>query len=561
MRIIFFILFLVSFSCFAQSELTFRDSIIKYKNINPNKAITFGLDYVAAVQNKEIDSLVVGTYSMIGGILFDSGLDASAITFFDNALRLYESMVDENKREPKAEQPPWVLINIGNVYLRNGEYERAKEKYNKALNIFETIDNKQNAFYGINTATSNLGLIDESTGNFDEAEKKYIKIYRRRLEKNKPQDVLYSLAQLININLLRGNTFSASNYFDQAKLYFDKQKKNHISDLLFKRNFGYCFLSFGIYHQSKKEYEKAIHRFNEAKVYLEDLPTEIAALGSRYAECYYGLGKLDEAERIALSNLTISNLSEREKRYNYKVLEKIYCKNDAQTELLNIKDSLLLVSAGGSTQKILSTLNNLETQIQLAYSVRELNESKIKYNTYLYILIVCTVILFFSLLTIRINYNFQKERSTRLTLEKEAIENELDKKNRELVSKSNFIIQRNDYLKKIQKQVNSDKENEISKSRLIKELEITINSEKTYQDFDKMFVEVYPEFYTNLNKIAKLSKTDLRLSSYIKMNHTNDEIARISGVSIRTIESQRYRLSKKLALTDGENLNSFILAI
>lgn len=561
MRITFFVLFLVSFSCFAQSELTFRDSIIKYKNINPNKAITFGLDYVAAVQNKEIDSLVVGTYAMIGGILFDSGLDASAITFFDNALRLYESMVDENKREPKAEQPPWVLINIGNVYLRNSEYERAKEKYNKALNIFETIDNKQNAFYGINTATSNLGLIDESTGNFDEAEKKYIKIYRRRLEKNKPQDVLYSLAQLININLLRGNTFSASNYFDQAKLYFDKQKKNHISDLLFKRNFGYCFLSFGSYHQSKKEYEKAIHRFNEAKVYLEDLPTEIAALGSRYAECYYGLGKLDEAERIALSNLTISNLSEREKRYNYKVLEKIYCKNDAQTELLNIKDSLLLVSAGGSTQKILSTLNNLETQIQLAYSVRELNESKIKYNTYLYILIVCTVILFFSLLTIRINYNFQKERSTRLTLEKEAIENELDKKNRELVSKSNFIIQRNDYLKKIQKQVNSDKENEISKSRLIKELEITINSEKTYQDFDKMFVEVYPEFYTNLNKIAKLSKTDLRLASYIKMNHTNDEIARISGVSIRTIESQRYRLSKKLALTDGENLNSFILAI
>ena len=90
---------------------------------------------------------------------------------------------------------------------------------------------------------------------------------------------------------------------------------------------------------------------------------------------------------------------------------------------------------------------------------------------------------------------------------------------------------------------------------------MTINSEKTYQDFDKVFVEVYPEFYANLNKLAKLSKTDLRLASYIKMNHSNDEIARISGVSIRTIESQRYRLSKKLALTDGENLNSFILAI
>ena len=561
MRTIVFVLFLISSACFAQSDLQFRDSIIKYKNINPNKAIAFGLDYVASVQNKESDSLVVGTYAMIGDILSNSGLDASAITFFDNALRLYESMPDENKRDPNAEQPPWVLVNIGNIYLRNGEYGKAKEKYNKALSIFETIDNKKNAFYGINTSASNLGLIDESLGNFDEAEEKYISIYRRRLEENKPEDVLYSLSQLITINLLKGSTLSASNYFDQAKLYYDKHEKDHATNLLFKRNFGYCFLSFGAYHQSKKAYNKAIQRFNEAKIYLEDLPTEIAALGSRFAECYYGLGQLDEAERIALNNLSINNLSEREKRYNYKVLEKIYRKSESQTELLKIKDSLLIISAGGSAQKILSTLNNLEAQIQLAKSARELNESKIKYNTYLYILIVCTVILFFSLLTIRINYNYHKERSTRLALEKEAIENELDKKNRELVSKSNFIIQRNDYLKKIQKQIDSDQDNEVSKSRLIKELEMTINSEKTYQDFDKVFVEVYPEFYTNLNKLAKLSKTDLRLASYIKMNHSNDEIARISGVSIRTIESQRYRLSKKLALTDGENLNSFILAI
>ena len=90
---------------------------------------------------------------------------------------------------------------------------------------------------------------------------------------------------------------------------------------------------------------------------------------------------------------------------------------------------------------------------------------------------------------------------------------------------------------------------------------MVISSEKTYQDFDNMFIEVYPEFYKSLNQINKLSKTDLRLSSYIKMNHSNDEIAQISGVSVRTIESQRYRLSKKLKLDKGGDLNSFILNI
>jgi DNA-binding CsgD family transcriptional regulator len=42
------------------------------------------------------------------------------------------------------------------------------------------------------------------------------------------------------------------------------------------------------------------------------------------------------------------------------------------------------------------------------------------------------------------------------------------------------------------------------------------------------------------------------------MNHSNNEIARISGISIRTVESQRYRLSKKLNISADEDLNSFI---
>ena len=61
-----------------------------------------------------------------------------------------------------------------------------------------------------------------------------------------------------------------------------------------------------------------------------------------------------------------------------------------------------------------------------------------------------------------------------------------------------------------------------------------------------MFVNVYPDFYKKLNEISELTSTDLKLASLIKMNHSNNEIAIISGVSLRTIESQRYRLAKKL---------------
>ena len=138
---------------------------------------------------------------------------------------------------------------------------------------------------------------------------------------------------------------------------------------------------------------------------------------------------------------------------------------------------------------------------------------------------------------------------------------ELDQKNRELMSKSNFILQRNEYLKKIQAKY----ESELSSNDEIKSLKLNlnsvINSEKSYKEFDKMFVNVYPDFYKKLNKVAKLSITDLRLASLIKMNHTNSEIAIISGLSIRTIESQRYRLSKKLNLNENQSLNSFLMSV
>jgi DNA-binding CsgD family transcriptional regulator len=45
------------------------------------------------------------------------------------------------------------------------------------------------------------------------------------------------------------------------------------------------------------------------------------------------------------------------------------------------------------------------------------------------------------------------------------------------------------------------------------------------------------------------------------MNKSNNEIAQISGISIRTIQSQRYRLSKKLKLEKNQDLNSFIFKV
>ncbi|PWN58392.1 tetratricopeptide repeat protein [Chryseobacterium viscerum] len=67
--------------------------------------------------------------------------------------------------------------------------------------------------------------------------------------------------------------------------------------------------------------------------------------------------------------------------------------------------------------------------------------------------------------------------------------------------------------------------------------------------FLKRFQEVYPEFYNRILKInPNLKSSEISLSAYIFLGFSNKEIADYTFKSIRTIESNRYNLRKKLNL-------------
>jgi tetratricopeptide (TPR) repeat protein len=554
----------------AQQARNLRDSIVKYQFLNPNLAIEFGSEYAVLRAGDTPDIEMVATYGKMGEILLYMELYSSALEYFNTALRISSSIKPSENDSFFRRKHPWIILNIGNIYFHNRNFEKAMEKFEEAKAIFETVKSPQNKMDGLTTSNSNIGLIYGALGEYDKQEEINYKVYDNLISnptnrKNYNSTVLIYMSRLLSVNLLKGELISAKNKLNEI-IEFYEDKKNNESDLetsLLIRNYGYAYSIMGAYYQSKKEYKKAIENLTKATELFKSFPVEVNITGSRLSECYLALDQIDIAKEIALKNLNFINIGDREKRYNYKVLEKIYKRSNNNQELLKVKDSLILISSGSNSSKIFKTLNDLETQIILSESAIALNESKIRYNTYLYILIIGSVILFFSLITIRINYNYQKEKGSRLELEKLKVTEELNQKNRELVSKTNFIIQTNDYLKNIQKKISStqQKEEGLSSQLLYKELNTVINSEKSYEEFDKMFVNVYPNFYKKLNQISKLSQTDLRLASYIKMNHNNNEIANISGISLRTVESQRYRLTKKLNLDKNQDLNSFLISL
>jgi len=559
-----FLLYFFSSLVYSQDGKSIRDTILKYQFTNPSKAIDFGVEFTNKMYDAEPTQLIQQTYGLIGEILQNVGLDDLALEYFNQSIKQYQALPDSEKKFPTINYPPWIILNIGNIYLQNRDLDKAYQKYSQAIDLFEKIKDNDIKFIGLNTSYSNIGLIEDLKGNLDKTDSIYFQVYQKRMTRPKHEDILYSLSQLLSVEIRKNELSVAQSRLKEIDTYYVglssdlRDKKGS----LIRRNYGYSYLVFGAYYQSIKEYDKAIDYLTKSKKIMFDFPDELTSLGSRFAECYLGLNDLNMAEQVAKQNLQIKNLNKKEKKYNYKVLENVYKKKKLDAEIIKIKDSLILLSSSSFPSALANKLGKLEINLNLAESKRLINENKLKSNRQLFAVIIMLTILLLGFLTLKANYNLQLEKTQRLELLNQYFKNEVEKKNRELTSKVNFISQRNEYLKSLKRKISSNSKSEnLTLFNINKQLDLVLNSENAYSEFDKMFVNVYPEFYIELNKRFKLSKTDLRLAAYIKMNHSNDEIARISGVSKRTVETQRYRISKKLNLSPEQDLNSFIITL
>ena len=87
-----------------------------------------------------------------------------------------------------------------------------------------------------------------------------------------------------------------------------------------------------------------------------------------------------------------------------------------------------------------------------------------------------------------------------------------------------------------------------------------INETQHWEEFEKRFTEVHPNFIKKLdiNK-AILTPTEIRVASLIKMGCDKIEIAHFLWVTNRGVEQHRYRIKKKLGIQ--QNLTTYLLSI
>ena len=560
---VFFLIILQS--SYAQEWSSSLDSIDFYKGFNVEKALQFGFEALERKDNNEISHELFEINFKIGEVSYLIKNYEQTFKYLSRSLAIYELVPTQDRKDKLINKPPWVLFILANVYFINGRFEKSKKLLLEAKENFNLIEDDLRKNSGLNSADDtfgqkNFGLssVDDTfgsisieEGNFDQAEVYFKNSLQRRLEFDRKSDILYSYSKLIFLYFNTQRVELGLNYLSKAqKLYesFSKEVSRE-SDLFYSQ----IISTYASYLKSNGQLLEALEVYNKAKSVIYDFPQPYKQqVDILIAKCLFDLKRFNDSEELVLDLLESDDKNGTNKIENLQLLQKVLTAQSRTREILLINDSLnYYLKKQNQIRNI--EFSDLESQLIISEKQKELNLNKIKYIKYQFFYSIFILSILAIVIILFYNYNYQKEKNSRLDLEKKQIMNELNSKNIELVSKANFIMQRNEFLINLNSRVNK-----ISTDNIKREITSVINAKKSYEEFDKIFTQVYPGFYENLKSKHDLSQTYLRLVAYIKMNENNNEIATISGVSLRTVETQRYRLSKILKLKDDQDLNSYI---
>ncbi|PXY41458.1 histidine kinase [Flavobacterium cheongpyeongense] len=146
--------------------------------------------------------------------------------------------------------------------------------------------------------------------------------------------------------------------------------------------------------------------------------------------------------------------------------------------------------------------------------------------------------------------------------EKHILELELQTKSSEVAGKSLSIAKQSEMIDNIQNILDSEKDFNKLKSEIKKAIKINEVNKHEWETFETNLNQIHNEFIINLSKkFPNLTPKDIKLCVYLKMNLASKEIAPLMNISFRGVELHRYRLRKKLNLSQEENLPKFLLSI
>lgn len=464
-----------------------------------------------------------------------------------------------------------IAYQLAGNYDRIGQYYTAYQLLQEAIPIFD----KYHDYYFLGNAQLLLGLLYSTIGEHDvaleeirNAGKSYlnagypvnrIKFFEAQLEKDPSKSVSLYKESLIDGDADPGMTiqsyldlsslFRSLNQPDSAQYYLNKGWKMYRDKIPDNNPFG------------------SMLTLNEAYSFIR---------ANRFQEA---LECLDKSKSLTEASANESWLKDIYKGY-YIVYDKLGNLDLAYDYLKRYKDVIEMQHNEVMSQEIPKARAREAINRQKAMIAEMEHAQQINHDRMVIIILVVVALLVAAggvliYMSQRMKMKKIENRELRSNLEQEMIitrlnkenfEKDLQKKDCEISSSVLLLSNKNDVLQQISEITKDYADNgKIPKEyveRINEVVGTSIKNDDGWSRFKLHFDSVHPSFFTKLKELSgELSENDLRLCAYIHIGMRSKEIAAMLGVSPASINTNRYRLRKKLGLAKDDNLEDFIRKI
>ena len=557
-----------------QNGQAIRDSINLLKFVNPNEAEKFAFEILEKYPNKKANRVRAATFAALGQIYHIKGLTGPTLEYFEKSEKMFTKIL--------GSVPPWLQVDFGNVYFAQGFFDKAEESYLESFSNFSALsqseDSKLNPrgrsdkLQGMAVSKNNLAMIAEQRKEYEKAHELFSDGLKYRRERMQFDDIAHSYLHLANLSLV-------SNNFSQVSMYCDSAEK------IIEKLFDTPIEQFGALEDNKNRYlgsskqiqaelnfklgnKKRMNGFLEqAKIYYKKLPIELTGLLEISAEMRFDLNDLGIAIDEINEGLVLADKHglSRQKEQLLKTKKKVLSKAGDEEGASKTNELLLLINQEKVSSQNRNLLINMELREQLRTTEDSIKEANEQRQQLIILSFVGMIIFLLIVSTVRNQYVAADQQKVIAEQSKLVAELELKSTERELRYVSTSIMEKNEMIESIKKDINyaskflSDSDSKYLLNPLRSKLKDATSGSSDWDDFQKHFNKSYPGFLEQLAGLNKsLTIPDLRICAYLRAGQTTKEIAHMTGLSVRSIESRRYRLRKKLNLERDMPLHKFI---
>jgi len=186
------------------------------------------------------------------------------------------------------------------------------------------------------------------------------------------------------------------------------------------------------------------------------------------------------------------------------------------------------------------------------------------YLVYAILVIGVVILIVWSVQVLSVRRAQELTRKREAELEKARMVNDMQKQADDLAASTMNVIRKNQMLQAIDSELYKlegadGEQRRILLRRLHREIGENIEHDDDWQKFSQHFDFVYDNYLKRLSQqFPALSRGDLRLCAYLKMDLSSKEIAPLMNLTIRSVEMTRHRLRTKLGLSREDNLSAFL---